>query len=416
METRRDKKGRILRRGEDQLPDGRYRFRCPDGDRGRRVVYSWRLVPTDSLPAGKRDGLCLREKERRLAADRLDGIDFAAAERTTVAALFSRYMELKHDLKPSTLFSYNYLFNKYVSAALGDRRLSQLRSSDIGLFCNSLLDAGLKPSSVSLVRSLLRAMLALAVSDGMLRVNPAAGAVRRAGCGARRHALTAGEQEAFVGFIAASDRWRHWLPLFTFLLGTGCRIGEALGLCWEDCDFGQGMIRIERTLIYKPFDGGYGYHVSAPKTENGRRTIPMLSAVRDALLQERLRQLREAPCRFEVDGCAGFVFTSATGRPRTPGTVNAAIKRICADYNAREVAGAKRERRQPQPIRPFSPHSLRHTFCTRFCENVTDVKVLQEVMGHASVTTALNVYAEATEEKKRAAFAALEEILRFPAV
>ena len=64
---------------------------------------------------------------------------------------------------------------------------------------------------------------------------------------------------------------------------------------------------------------------------------------------------------------------------------------------------AKREQRQPIIIPHFSCHHFRHTFCTRFCENETNVKVIQAVMGHASIETTLDIYAEITNMKKQQA-------------
>lgn len=56
-----------------------------------------------------------------------------------------------------------------------------------------------------------------------------------------RHALTIEEQSAFLNYIASNEQYKHWLPMFTLFLGTGCRVGEIVGLRWEDCDFKQRM-------------------------------------------------------------------------------------------------------------------------------------------------------------------------------
>ena len=56
----------------------------------------------------------------------------------------------------------------------------------------------------------------------------------------------------------------------------------------------------------------------------------------------------------------------------------------------------------------FSAHVLRHTFCTRVCENESNIKVIQELMGHSDVSTTMNIYAEATEEKKQEVIAKLQ--------
>lgn len=72
--------------------------------------------------------------------------------------------------------------------------------------------------------------------------------------------------------------------LFTVLLGTGMRIGEALGLRWCDCDFEEGIIHVTHALLYKRGeDGNYRYRISVPKTEAGFREIPMFDDVKAAL-------------------------------------------------------------------------------------------------------------------------------------
>jgi integrase len=89
-------------------------------------------------------------------------------------------------------------------------------------------------------------------------------------------------------------------------------------------------------------------------------------------------------------------------------TINRAIKRVYEAYNKEEQEKAKEEHREPVIIPHFSVHNLRHTFCTRFCENETNLKVIQEIMGHADITTTMNIYNEATEDKKQKAFQNLD--------
>ena len=90
---------------------------------------------------------------------------------------------------------------------------------------------------------------------------------------------------------------------------------------------------------------------------------------------------------------------------------NHTIHTICADYNKEEAAKADAEDRDPILLPNFSCHHLRHTFCTRFCENETNLKVIQEIMGHADISTTMDVYAEATQEKKKASMTALQSAL-----
>ncbi|MBQ4153250.1 MAG: tyrosine-type recombinase/integrase, partial [Oscillospiraceae bacterium] len=95
------------------------------------------------------------------------------------------------------------------------------------------------------------------------------------------------------------------------------------------------------------------------------------------------------------------------GRPYVLKTINAALKRILRDY-AKEDARRAAEGLPSRPIRPFTTHNLRHTFCTRFCENETNLKAIQSIMGHADIQTTMDVYAEATEAKKQESFENLE--------
>lgn len=94
-----------------------------------------------------------------------------------------------------------------------------------------------------------------------------------------------------------------------------------------------------------------------------------------------------------------------------PNAINRTIRSICADYNKEEESKAKEENRDPVLLPKFSCHILRHTFCTRFCENETNLKVIQEIMGHADISTTMDVYAEATQEKKKESMTSLQSAL-----
>lgn len=113
-----------------------------------------------------------------------------------------------------------------------------------------------------------------------------------------------------------------------------------------------------------------------------------------------------------VDGYSGFIFQNRYGEILSAHNINRAIERIYKAYNAEERKKAAKERRKPVLIRHFSVHNLRHTFCTRYCENESDLKVIQEIMGHADIETTLGIYAEATEQKKKESFASLEGKIR----
>ena len=140
--------------------------------------------------------------------------------------------------------------------------------------------------------------------------------------------------------------------------------------------------------------------------------VPMLSEVKKALHEERLNQMRTGFNQTEIDGYSGFIFKNRYGDCLSAHSINRAIERISRDYNQQEEERAKKERRSPELLPHFSAHNLRHTFCTRFCENETNLKIIQEIMGHADISTTMNIYNEATKEKKMESFASLEGKIR----
>lgn len=97
----------------------------------------------------------------------------------------------------------------------------------------------------------------------------------------------------------------------------------------------------------------------------------------------------------------GFIFCNSFGSIHKPQAVNRAIQRILRAYHAEEIENAAKENREPLLIPHFSCHNLRHTFCTRFCENETNIKVIQAIMGHASIETTMDIYAKVTDKKKQ---------------
>ena len=142
-------------------------------------------------------------------------------------------------------------------------------------------------------------------------------------------------------------------------------------------------------------------HIMEPKTEAGTRIIPMIDEVLDAFLGEYQIQKCLGFCTEEIDGYSGFVFSTSKGTLYQASAVNQALHRIQVSYNTEETAKAKKEKRDPVLLPEFSCHHLRHTFCTRFCENETNLKVIQDIMGHADIQTTMDIYAEVTEEKKQ---------------
>ena len=208
-----------------------------------------------------------------------------------------------------------------------------------------------------------------------------------------------------MNYINGHPLYDYWRPLFTVLLGTGCRIGEVCGLRWQDVDMENRVIDINHSMTYfrrgKQAPYTFEFKFEPPKTSAGVRKIPMLDAVYEVLNEMYEQQKRDGFSPLVVDGVTGFIFINKVGYLHRHSSIDHTIKRIVSTHNEEELAKAKWEQREPILLPSFSCHTFRHTFCTRFCENETNVKVIQAVMGHADINTTMDIYAEITELKKK---------------
>lgn len=174
-------------------------------------------------------------------------------------------------------------------------------------------------------------------------------------------------------------------------------------------DFEKRLISVNHNMTDRPDDKGVcRKRIQTPKTEAGTRTIPMIEEVFQAFLTEYEIQKCLGFCEEEIDGYSGFVFSTAAHTVYIPSAINNAISRAIKAYNEKETEAAKKEKREPLLLPKFSCHHLRHTFCTRFCENETNIKVIQSVMGHADIQTTMDIYADCTDDKKQEVMANLE--------
>ncbi len=412
---RKDSKGRILRDNEFVRKDGRYVFQYYDLKGERKAVYSWRLVETDPVPKGKTYCDSLREMEKAITKDQLDGIEVKS--KLTLNDRWDAYISDKPELKQSTRTNYKYMYDKYIRDEFGKLSIKSITYSDCKRFFNKLLhEKGFKPRSVEIINTLLHPVFRIAVRDNLIRTNPTDGIVAELKKSndwvvEKRHALTEEQQKSFVNFVRNHKVYSHWDPLITCLLGTGCRIGEMLGLRWEDVFWNDGYISINHSLIYRlQDDGTVKFRVTTTKTKNSNREIPMFDSVQRALKSEYKRQSEEGFCLDEIEGYSGFIWMNREGHVLCPHNLNRALERMIRDYNEVEKENAKKEHRKPELLPHFSAHHLRHTFCTRICENETDLKLIQEIMGHADITTTMDVYNESNRERKKERFAKLEKI------
>ena len=339
--SRKDNKGRVLRKGETQRScDGKYVYTYTDPEGKRRSIYS-------------KDIMELRVREEKLIKDQLDGLDTYVAGSATVNFVFDRYISTKSELRGTTMRNYKYMYDRFIRNGFGRKKIAAIKFSDVLQFYQHLLkDKEMQINTLETIHTVLHPTFQLAVRDDIIRNNPSDGVMaqikKQPGKNhGVRHALTLEQQRAFINYVESSPKYFRWTSLFKFLLGTGCRIGEAIGIRWEDVDFEKRIISINHSLVY--YSTEYKEHpmctfsISLPKTEAGIRIIPMMDAVYDALQTELADQQENGFNETEIDGMKGFIFMNRFGYVHNPQSINRAIKRIYESYNAEEVVNASKQ-------------------------------------------------------------------------
>lgn len=172
-------------------------------------------------------------------------------------------------------------------------------------------------------------------------------------------------------------------------------------------------IRVNHTLVYYNHrdEKGCYFSINTPKTKAGEREIPMTEGVKQAFLMEREFQSQaEISSKSRVDGYDDFIFVNRYGDVQNQGNLNKALRRMMRDCNDEilEKYGADSD---PVLLPQFSCHILRHTFATRLCESGANLKFIQSILGHADVSTTMNIYVDVTDALKKKEITAFDDYM-----
>lgn len=390
-----DSKHIRLRVGESEKPGGGYEYRWTTPDGKRHSIFS------STLDA-------LRDIEEQLVVDKHDGIR-TDVKMLTVNDCFELWKDLKRGIKDTTMKNYIWNYKTYVQGTFGKKRVVQVVKTDVKRFYNNLHDQrNLKVSTIDTIHNVLHQVFQVAVDDNYIRQNPTDNMLKelRIAHGdeiEKRRALTMEQQELFLGFLEHHAKYSHWHPIFYIMLNTGMRVGELTGLRWQDIDLERDIISVNHTLVYYDHQNKDKccYSINTPKTEAGKRELPITAGIREAL--EALRSYQEEAglqSKTRVDGYEDFVFLNRNGAVLNQSTLNSAIKRIMRDCND-EVLSREGFDADPVLLPNFTCHILRHTYATRLCESGINIKVIQDLMGHRDIETTMNIYVDVTNDLKK---------------
>lgn len=390
--TRRDSKHRVLRRGESVRADGKYQFKYHiDGK--PHFVYSWKLEPTDKLPAGKKPCLSLRELEKQIGYD-LDTLSDPVGKNITVGELVERYLRTKTGVRPNTLANYNFVKNLLQKETFNDKKISQIRTSDAKLFLIKLQQDGKGYSSIKTVRGVLRPAFQMAVDDDVLHKNPFGFGLATVvvNDSVTREAITKDQMRKFLKFVHDDNVYCKYYEVVYILFHTGLRISEFCGLTLRDIDLKNNILNIDHQLQRT---SNMKLVIESTKTNAGTRKIPMTEDVAECF--RSIIEDRESPkCEKVIDGYSGFLFLDKNGNPE-----------VAMHWEHRFNHMVKRYNDIYQVQMPnITPHICRHTYCSNMSKSGMNPKTLQYLMGHSDIGVTLNTYThlgleDATDELKR---------------
>lgn len=315
---------------------------------------------------------------------------YAKESNVTVDSWFHTWMEeyKKNSVKYGTYKVYLDEYKVHIKEPLGRKQLKDIRGEHIQKLFNDMADH-YSPTTINLVKVILSGMYAQAVRNGMVLRNPVKNTSVKKEKGKRKiRVMTTEEQKLFMRYSKSSQ----FYDLYIVALGTGMRSGELRALQWSDIDFDNKIIHVNGTLKYVA-KAKEKYMIDEPKSETSKRDIPMLDNVVTVLREHRKRQLgtrmllgnkwRPEP------GFENLVFTGGFGRCISETALYENMKKIRVQI-----------RKDGHAFGAHTPHSLRHTFATRGFEKGIPPKVMQEILGHKSITMTLDIYSHVLPDKK----------------
>lgn len=395
-EKRRDSKNRILRSGESQRQDGRYAFKYTDALGKPKFIYAWKLVPTDKTPAGKREDISLREKEKEIQKDLDDGID-TIGKKMTVCQLYANHTRQKGNVRKNTKTGRNQLMRILEEDKLGACSIDNVKMSDAKDWALRMKEKGFAYNTIKNHKRSLKAIFYSAIEDDCIRKNPFDYKLDDVleNDTEPKEPLSPAQKVAFLSFVQSDKVYRKYYDDIIILLGTGLRISEFCGLTDADIDLENRIIDVNHQLL---FCTGTGHYIDEPKTKSGFRRIKMTEEVYQAF--RRIMYSRRFAKTVTIDGYSNFIFVTRNGNPKIGINYNSVFRGLVKKYaKGNEVALPK----------VMTPHTLRHTFCTDKANEGMNPKALQYIMGHSNITMTLNYYTHATFDSASAEMERLEK-------
>jgi len=359
--------GGIRKRSVDGRWEGAIDLGWIDGKRRRKFVYgSTRAEVVEKL------------RQRRAAlASGLPMVD----ERLTVEKWLEHWLDnvLPGSVKETTAANYSNLARLHLIPALGKRRLARLDVRHVEELLATMAREDYKPNTIRLVRSVLRRSIGHAERQGLVVRNVAALAQGPRIPRGQARALTIDEVRAL---LAQARGDRHEVA-FVLLVETGMRLGELLGLRWEDVDLDGRQLQIRQTLSSL----GGRIVLSEPKTATSRRPYELSPQAVEALRAHHARQAKERLFAGRAWAGTDHVIATEIGTPVDPSNFR---RRFSSVATAAGLVGCH-------------PHELRHTAASLMLSRDVPLHIVADVLGHSSISVTKDVYGHLVAGERRKA-------------
>lgn len=360
--------GKELGRGITQRKDGIYQGRFVNRFGKKQTIYASTLNE-------------VRQKLRNAQYEDEKALNVVTKD-ITLDEWYEVWMDTcKKNCRASTKESYATHYRR-IQKALGWRKLTSLNLIILQQAINELVsDNARKNSKKILVDMLDKAVDAdLLIKNVAKQINPVITKEEKR----ERRVLTVKEEEMFLKQAEGS----FYYNLYVVALDTGLRVGELMGLAWNDVDFKKKVLHIRHTLCYFRKDGKYIHEMHDTKTMYSRRTIPLTQRAYDALKQQKVQKFQiRLKGKVAPEGFEDLVFVTRNNRP-----IQQFLVQECMLLTIKHI-----QKTNPE-YEVFSPHSFRHTFATRAIENGMQPKTLQKILGHGSLQMTMDLYCHVTED------------------
>ena len=305
---------------------------------------------------------------------------YQAPNKITVEAWFKEWLDtfVAGKVKPYTLAGYDVVIRNHVNPTFGAMQLQAVKGTHIQRMYNKMLDGGTAPKTIKNVGAVMHKAFGVAVKQGMIPLNPCDNAELPAMQQHEIKPLTDSDIPDFLKAIEADPMCNA----YALCLFAGLREGECLGLSWSQVDFEKRQITINQQL-QKGKAKGQGYYI-APFTKSSKpRTIKPPAIAFEYLKREQKRQaMNKLQAGQMWSNPNDLVFPNETGDNLKIFTFYSHFKRIAASIGRPDAR----------------PHDLRHTAATVAIASGADVKSVQSMLGHATASFTLNVYAHTSEK------------------